>query len=109
MRSRRLPISSTLRDSAFPGLNVSGEMHFSAQEYKPKGHSGLVSALAGELRPAHTDNQRSVRMRQDSIAVAFRSKASHVNIQMMSEAGKSQGFKSHSLSFFAAVPNCPSW
>jgi len=39
VRSRRLPISSTLRDKAFPGLHVSGEIGFSAREYLPKGYS----------------------------------------------------------------------
>ncbi len=42
-------MSSTLRDRAFPGLNVSGEMLFSAREYPSKGHLGLVCALAAEI------------------------------------------------------------
>ena len=55
MRSRRLPISSTLRDRTFPGLHVSGEMLFPAREYKPEGYSGLVCALAAEIKPARTE------------------------------------------------------
>ena len=50
VRSRRLPISSALRDKAFPGLMKVGEMLFSAQEYSPKGYSGLVCALAAEIK-----------------------------------------------------------
>ena len=46
MRSRFLPISSALRDRAFPGLHVSGEMRFSAREYKPKGHLRSICALS---------------------------------------------------------------
>ncbi len=46
VRSRRLPISSTLRDTAFPSLHVSGKMRFSAREYKPKGNSRSICALA---------------------------------------------------------------
>ena len=49
VRSRRLPISSTLRDRAFPCLHVSGEMRFSAREYKPKGHLGSIMCFGSGI------------------------------------------------------------
>ena len=55
---RQLPARARLREKPSPadilyseryaisGLQVSGEMLFSAREYSPKGHSGSICALA---------------------------------------------------------------
>jgi hypothetical protein len=40
VRSRRLPISSALRDRAFSSLMQVGEMLFFGTQYLPKGYSG---------------------------------------------------------------------
>jgi hypothetical protein len=60
---RQLPARARLREEPSPadivyfkryGLStfgVSGEMLFSAREYKPKGNLGLVCALGAEIKP----------------------------------------------------------
>ncbi|MEA2262424.1 MAG: hypothetical protein QOJ51_5249 [Acidobacteriaceae bacterium] len=50
----RLPISSALRDTAFPSLHVSGEMFFPAREYRPRGYLGSSRCkLGGKLAVGH--------------------------------------------------------
>ena len=62
MRSRRLPISSILRDRAFPSLHVSDEMLFLAQEYLPEGYSGLYPRWQRGYNRHIRNNHRFRRM-----------------------------------------------
>ena len=83
MRSRRLPISSALRDKAFPSLMKVGGMLFSAREYLPKGYSALVWALAAEIN----------RHNHPVWGLAIRPGNSPFRLSRISQARTQEGFR----------------
>ena len=61
MRSQRLPISSILKDSTFPGVHVSGEMLFPAREYRPKGYLGPICSKDPRHAQGHAQGRSTAR------------------------------------------------